>query len=222
MSSYHKTQVIKKLNPALPPASIKDQTFTIGEKLSLSGNTTVAATGAGVSTGSTNVGNAVNGNNSAKIAAKSSTTTLKNTKKSACDVANAAGVVLMQQFPNDPDLWITYGFEVTEEMVADIVKPGQAIHCSASQGDDLGTADIHHDPVPDADDYQVWVTNGVVGVRSGYIDVTNYEESTSKSSTTVTLPAGYIGVPLNFIIVARNSAGSGIDSVPFGGGRKIN
>jgi hypothetical protein len=114
------------------------------------------------------------------------------------------------------------GFETTVEIVSDPVVPGMVENPSVSQGDVLGTADVHHDPFVDADDYQIWVTKGVVSDRSSYIDVTNYDESTSKSSTTVTLPSDYLGVALNWIIVARNSAGSGPDSTPFGGGRKIN
>jgi hypothetical protein len=218
----HLTPHVKKLSPKDSPATNKTKTATIGTRLSGSGNSTVAATGAGVTTSSGNLDGAITANTNAKIDSKTATSTLKTKNQAAVDKANAAGIILEQQFPGDPDTWVTYGYEYTLEESADTVVPGMVENPSVSQGDVLGTADVHHDPLEGADDYQVWVTKGLVGDIGSYIDVTNYEESTSKSSTTVTLPPDYLGVPLNWIIVARNSAGSGPDSTPFGGGRKIN
>jgi len=217
----HKVPHIKKLSTKTPAATLKEKTHTIGAALSLSGNIVIAPTGAGVTTGSTTLDGAINSNNAKKIAAKGGTTTLKNSVKAAVDLANAAGIIVEQQLPGDTDAWTALGYEFTMEDVPDTVKPGAALHGSATQGDVLGTSDVHHDPVDGADDYRVYVTKGAVGVRAGYIDVTNYEESTSASSSTVTLPADYLDVPLNFIIVAHNTAGDGPDSTPFGGGRKI-
>ena len=222
MPSYHKEPHIKKLNPKDPAATNKTKTATIGGRLTLSGNAVIAATGSGVSGGSTTLDGSITTNANAKIDSITATKNLGTSNKGAVKLANDAAVIVEQQLPNNPDAWIALGYEVTMELVPDTVLPGMAENCSVSQGDADGTADVHHDPVEGADDYQVWVTNGAPGIRAGYIDVTNYEDSTGKSSSTVTLSAAYLGVPLNWIIVARNSKGSGNDSVPFGGGKKIN
>lgn len=221
MSSYHKEEVIKKINPKDNPHTNELKLEEIGIALSASSIPGIAATGAGVSSGSTDIHNKILLNTTAKTASKSATESMNSANKDACKVTNAAAVIVMQLMPGDPAGWRAIGFETTLEMVSDTVIPGQVIHCSVSQGDTLGTADIHHDPLANADDYRVYASKGLVTDRTTYIDVTNYEESTSKSSTTITLPSDYLNVPLNFIIVAHNTAGDGPDSTPFGGGRRI-
>ncbi len=221
MSSFHKAQLIKKLSPKDAPADIETKTELIGTKLAGSPNPAIVATAVGVSGASTQVHGAIAQATSTKNAAKSATSNLHSKTNTACEKANAAGIIVMQQMPNDPDGWVVLGFDVTDADVAATVVPGAVLHGSVSQGDTLGTADIHHDPLATADDYRVYATIGAPGDRTKYIDVTNTSESTSKSNTTVTLPADYLNVPLNFILVAHNTAGDGPDSVPFGGGRKI-
>ncbi len=218
---YHKVQHIKKLKVSDNATANKAKTHTIGANLSLSANTTVAAQGAIVTGGSNALDVAITADTDAKLASKTATNTKNSKNKLSVEKANAAGIILEQQFPNNPDLYVATGYDVTEEIVPDTVVPGIVLHGSATQGDELGTADVHHDPEANADDYRIYVTKGPVGDRAQYIDVTNTDESTSKSSTTVTLPTDYLNVPLNFIIVAHNTAGDGPDSTPFGGGRRI-
>ena len=73
-----------------------------------------------------------------------------------------------------------------------------------------------------ADSYRDFVTKGPVADRSQYIDVTNHEDGSNTSSTRIIhLPADYLNVPLNFITVSENSLGAGVESVPYGGGRRF-
>ena len=219
--SKHLEPKIKQLQAHDGAVANKAKTELIGTRLSASGNVTVAAQGPIVSGGSSALQGSIVGNTSAHMDAKTATGTMKTKNSDAVKLANAGGVVLMQQFPNQPDVWRTYGYETTMEEVPDTVKPGIVENCSVSQGDFLGTGDVHHDPTPTADTYTVLVTNGPADDYAKYIDVTNTDESTAKSSTTVTLPSTHINVPLFFIVIAHNSDGDGPPSVPFGGGRRI-
>jgi hypothetical protein len=126
------------------------------------------------------------------------------------------------EFPDQPTVWESYGCEVTEETTHDAVKCPAATDCSVSQGEALGTADVHHDPIPGSDHNKVLVTNKAATDRASYIDVSNPDESASKSNHTINLGPDYIGVPLFWIVIGSNTAGDGFDSTPFGGGRKIN
>ena len=219
--SYHKGEIIKKLKPNASAGDIEEKTTLIGAGLSGSANIVISPQGVIVTTASGAIHTATNADAVIKNASKTSTTNVHTKVKAACDKANAAGIIVMQQMPNDPEGWRAIGFETTEGLVADTVQATQPLHCSATQADELGWVDLHNDPVENADGYRDYVTKGPVADRDQYIDVTDHEGSTSSSTRKAHLPADYLNVPLNFITIPFNVLGEGIESVPYGGGRRI-
>ena len=217
----NKVPHIKKFNPRTNPETNRTKANLVAAGLAASGNADQVAQGLIVAGAATAVATARSDNATKKLAAKNSTTVLKNKNKDLCTKANAAAVIVEQLHPNDPDYWRGEGWEPTMEVIPATSEATQPIHCSVTQGDSLGEADIHCDSVENADEYRVLVSKGAVADRDSYIDVTNHHESTSSSKMTVILPSDYCNVPINFIIVPSNSLGDGIESVPFGGGRRI-
>lgn len=213
---------IKKMNPKTAPLLNKGIAVTIAAGLAGSGNPAQVSQGLLVTSASGAVQLAVTDNNAKKLASKTATNTMNTSNKDLCTVTNAAAVIVEQLHPNDPDYWRAEGWTVTEEVVPDTVQAGQAEHCSAVQSDNLGDVLVHNTPVWNADSYRDLVTKGPVADRSQYIDVTNYEDGANTSSSrTVHMPTDYLDVPVNFITITQNSLGAGVESVPYGGGRKF-
>jgi hypothetical protein len=213
---------IKKMNPRNKPNVNEEKADLIAAGLAGSGDTRQIAQGLVVAGASTDCHSAVTDRNTKRTAAKNATKNVVNKNKAICDSVNAAGVIVEQEHPNDPDYWRGEGFDVTMEEVPETTEAGQPTNGSVTQGDHLGDADVHWDQADNVDNCRVLCSKGPVADRSQYIDVTNHDDSTSKSSMTVTLPADYCNVPVNFIVVPSNSLGDGVESVPFGGGRRIN
>ncbi len=217
-----KKREIKKSNKKAKPATNKAKFFTVGTNAAASANVKVAAAGAIVVTGSNDMGTAITARTNANVVLHSAVLAENAKNKTGCEKFDSLVVVMMQEYPNAPDTWEGYGMDVTTGEIHDATTPGEVLHGSMSQGDFQGTADIHHDPLEAADDYLVFVTKGNPTLPDCiYIDVTNNDESTAKSNTTVRIPNDYLNVPLFFKLQAHNAAGLGPKSPPFGG-RPIN
>lgn len=218
----HRPPKIKRKSKDTNHLANKESIKTIADNATGDTNLTVSAAGTVTSGKAVTLGTKITVTNNARIAAKSATSGEKTANSNAVDSYNGLVTVIEMEYPDNPDKWLELGCEVTDADTHDAVKYPPAEHCSVTQGEALGTADVHHDPIPGSDHNKVLVTNGSATDRSKYIDVTNPDESASKSNHTVNLTAEYIGVPLFWIVVGSNTAGDGYDSVAFGGGRKIN
>jgi hypothetical protein len=217
-----KKQKIKRKSKNTNHLTNKQSIKTIADNAAGSTNTAVAASGTTSSGKAVTLGNAITDANNKRIAAKTATSTELTANGNAVDGYNDMVTVIEQQFPDQPTVWKSFGCEVTDANTQDATKCSAATNCSVSQGEALGTADVHHDPIPGSDHNKVLVTNGAATDRASYIDVSNPDESASKSNHTINLAAAYLGVPLFWIVIGSNTAGDGFDSTPFGGGRKIN
>jgi|SRR5665213_1960198 len=219
---HSKKQKIKRKIKNSNHLENKESIKTIADNCALNANPAVSAAGTTTSGKAVALGTAITDTNNKRVAAKTATTTENTANGKAVDGFNDMATVVEQQNPNNPAAWQALGFDVTDADTHDSTKCPAAEHCSVTQGEALGTADVHHDPIPGSDHNKVLVTKGAAIDRESYIDVSNPDESASKSNHTVNLPADYLGVPLFWIIVGSNTAGDGFDSVAFGGGRKIN
>jgi hypothetical protein len=217
-----RTQKIKRKSKDANHLTNKESIKTIADNCAGSTSTTLAAAGTLTSGKAVDLGDAITDNTNKKSASTTATKTEKTANGVAVDNFNLMATAAELAFPNNPTMWESLGFDVTEATTTDAVKCPAATDCSVSQGEASGTADVHHDPIPGSDHNQVLVTNGLATDRASYIDVTNPDESASKSNHTVNLGPAYLGVPLFWIIVGSNVAGDGFDSTPFGGGKKIN
>jgi len=217
-----RTQKIKRKDKNTNHLTNKESIKTISVNCEGSTNVTLAAAGTVTSGKADTLGNAITDNTNKKSASTTATKTEKTANGNAVDSFNILATAAELAFPNDPTMWESLGFTLTEADSHDAVKCAAATDCSVSQGEALGTADVHHDPIVGSDHNKVLVTKGAAGDRSLYIDVTNPDESASKSNHTINLTPDYLGVPLFWIVIGSNSAGDGFDSTPFGGGKKIN
>jgi len=215
-------QKIKRKSKKTNHLTNKESIKTIADNAVLSTNTVISAAGGTASGKAVTLGNAITDANNKRSASVSATGAETDADDAAVDAYNDMATIIEQQLPDNPNAWKAFGCEVTDAATTDASKCPAGENCSVSQGDALGTADVHHDPIPGATTNKVLVTKGAATDRTSYIDVTNTDASSSKSNTTITLPSDYIGVPLNWIVIGHNTAGDGFDSTPFGGGRKIN
>jgi hypothetical protein len=215
----HRKAKIKRLNAQDKPESVRAKTKTVGANTSGSSDPAIAAKGALATSASGVIETTTTENTNNHNAALASTIKLKAKTKDGADAYNNLATIVELNDPNNPDNWILEGFEVTETEVGPLPLPGQPVHCSESNSDFLGDADLHHDPVPNADNYTHRVTKGDPTDDSTYIDLVNPEVMYSKSSCTVTLPKEYLNVPVFFKTTAHNNTGGGPPSAPYGGGR---
>ena len=210
---------IKRMNDQDSPADVQSLTETVGANTSTSTNVIIAAKGA-LATTAGGVLRAAITDDKNKHNAAIAAIGVKHAKNGLSVTAynNLAATVEVEN-PNDPDNWTALGFPTTQEDVVDLPVPGQVTNGSVTNGDFLGTADIHHEPVPTAKNYTHRVTKGDPSVDSGYIDVTSPKTQYTKSSAVINLPPEYLNVPLFWKSTAHNTAGAGPESLPYGGGR---
>ncbi len=210
---------IKRLNDQDSPDEVQSLTETVGANTSGSTNAIIAAKGALATTAAGNLDTAITDNTNKRNAAVASTGVMhRNTELTATAYNNLAGVMEIEN-PNDPDNWRAKGFKLTQTDVTDLPLPGQVTNGSVTNGDFLGTADLHHEPVPTAKNYTHRVTKGNPSDDAGYIAVTSPKTQYTKSNATIDVPADYLNVPLFWKSTAYNTAGAGPESAPYGGGR---
>jgi len=215
----HRPAKIKRLNNSTNPGTVKSKTATVGANTSGSTNAQIAAKGALATTAAGNLDTAITDKTNKHNADMAATGVMHRKSDLSVTAFNNLAAIVEVEDPNNPDAWVAEGFEVTETDITDLPLPGPVINGSVSNGDFLGTADVHHDPVPNADNYTHRVTKADASDDSKYIDVTDPKTQYTKSSATINVPADYLNVPLFWKSTAHNSKGAGPESAPYGGGR---
>ena len=210
---------IKRLNNQDKPADVQSVTETVGANTSGSTNPSIAAKGALATAASgvlrTAIGDGVNKKNAA-ISATGVTHTKSELTVTAFN--NLAATEEIEN-PNNPDDWKARGFPLTDGVVVDLLLPAQVVNGGVTNGDFLGTADVHHDPVTGAANYTHRVTKGDPTDDTKYIQITSPKTQYTKKTSTVDLTTDYLNVPLFWKSTAHNTAGAGPESAPYGGGR---
>ncbi len=215
----HRAAKIKRINSHNTPVEVKEKSETVGANTSGSANVQIAAKGTLTTTASDALRDAIVDKKNKHNADMAATGVVHAKEDDAISAYNVLASTVEIEDPNNPDAWIAEGFEITETNVTALPLPGQVINGSITNGDFLGTADVHHDPVANADDYTHRVTKADPSDDLKYINVTNPKTQYTKSSATVNLPADYLNVPLFWKSTAHNTAGAGPESLPYGGGR---
>jgi len=215
----HRAAKIKRLNVSDKPTDVKSKTETVGANTSGSSDPAIAAKGVLASAASGNLANAITDKTNKHNADIAATGTMHAKNKLGVEAYNNLASIVEVEDPNNPDAWTAEGFEVTETEVGHLPVPNQVVNGSVTNGDFLTTADVHHDPAANADNYTHRVTNGDPNDDSKYINIVSPETQYSKSSCTVKLPSDYLNVPLFWKTTAHNTAGASPESAPYGGGR---
>lgn len=215
----HRPAKIKRINTNENPADVKAKTATAGAATSSSTNVLIAAKGALATSASGTLQTAIDDKATKHNADMAATGVMHTKNELAVKAYNALATTVELEDPNNPDGWIAEGFQITETDITALPLPAQVVNGSVSNGDFLGTADVHHDPAANADNYTHRVTKGDPTDDSKYIAVTSPEPQYTKSSATVIVPADYVNMPLFWKTTAHNSKGAGPESTPYGGGR---
>lgn len=210
---------IKRKNDQDKPGDVQSITETVGANTSTSTITAVAAKGALATTAAGTLRTSITDNTNKHNAAVAATGVMHSKNGLAAEAYNNLAAVVEIEIPNDPDAWKAFGFELTKSEATAVPLPGPVVNGGVSNGDFLGTADIHHDPVAGAKNYTHRVTKGDPTKDELYIAVTSPTVQYTKSSATVDVPADYLNVPLFWKTTAHNTAGAGPESAPYGGCR---
>lgn len=210
---------IRRLNAQDSPASVESATETVGANTSGSLNANIAAKGALTTIASDKLHDAIKDGINKRNASVSATGVTHTRNEDAVAAYNVLAATVEIENPNAPDQWVADGFDVTKGVVVELPLPGKVENGSVVNGDFLGTASIHHDPVANTKNYTHRVTKGDPSVDAGYIAITSPKTQYTKASAEVDVPSDYQNVPLFWKSTAHNTAGAGPESAPYGGGR---
>ena len=214
-----RTAKIKRLNAQDAPDVVQKLADTVGENTMGDANLQIAAKGNIAFKSAENLRQTIKDDINGRNASISLNGIMHKSNEDTAKDYNVLAATMEIEDPNNPDNWKAKGFPITETEVVDLPAPGIVENGSVTNGDVLGTADIHHDPTPTAKDYTHRVTKGDPADDSTYIDVVDPKSQYSKSSNTINVPAAYWNVPLFWKTTAHNNTGPGIESKPYGGGR---
>lgn len=133
------------------------------------------------------------------------TRVLKTVETEWDNTMRAAAAKVMEIYPNNPAIWVGFGFEVSSSASSTGV-PAKIENLSVTFSEQSGEADLHWDRVANAKSYKIQITEGDPLVDSNWKFAT--PDSCTKSQVTVTELAS--GKAIWFRVAGFNASGQGV------------
>lgn len=210
---------VKKVDYRNNPSDNKTVFESVGAKLTSDTNPTVSALGAGISTAATTLNGKIVASKDAHDAALVATKTMNDSNTAGCKTYNDAGLIVEQQYPDNPTKWLELGLEVTKDLASTKEIPDKCTNCSMAQGEFPKACTIDFDPSNRAENYTIEITKDNPSGSPVYILVRNPKTVYSTSSINFNMPDDYLNVPVWIKVTAHNTTGNSPASDPFGGMR---
>ncbi len=212
--SHELEQKILLLSKHDNPEINKDQIKLVGDKMFLSTNLVIKASGLTGQNGAETIRLGIVRKADATVELSNSVDHLHVVNDAGVDIYEEMAKVLFAQLGGDPVEMKKFLVELSKAETTDGTKPGKAYGGSIVQSDTAGIALMHFHHIKGATFYKIWVSsNPDPTILSAYTRCTPDTFISSRGGEV----AVATNVKLHFRIQACNTHGDGVMSDPFGG-----